>query len=362
MYDLTVIVPTFNERSNVRPLFELLEKALSSVSWEAVFVDDDSPDGTADEVRALAQERPNLRVLHRIGRRGLSGACIEGILSSSSPYCAVIDADLQHDETRLPVMLSLLQDDPSLDVVIGSRNVEGGSVGNGLSRIRKWGSDTATTITRRILRITATDPMSGFFMVRRASFNQVVTELQTSGFKILSDMLSASRGRWSISEVPYTFRTRHSGESKMDAAVAFEFLSLLLARLTGGMVSIRFVLFALVGFSGIFVQLAAVSLVLAGAPDQFLLAQTVGVFLAIASNFFLNNMFTYSDRALQGRELWRGLFSFYLVCSFGALMNVGFAGLVYSALPLWAVASTAGAVAGAIWNFVASSLFTWRHS
>ncbi|RPE67429.1 dolichol-phosphate mannosyltransferase [Pacificibacter maritimus] len=360
MYDVTIVIPTFNERDNVRPLFELLQKALSGRDWEAVYVDDDSPDGTADEVRALAFDHANVRVIQRIGRRGLAGACIEGILSSTAPFCAVIDADLQHDETRLPVMLDKLQSDPDLDVVIGSRNVEGGSSGDGLSKLRKWGSDQATSLTRRVLKITASDPMSGFFMLRRLSFNQVVTGLQTEGFKILSDVLAASKGTWKTAEVPYTFRTRHAGESKMDAAVTLEFLSLLLVRMTGGLVSMRFIMFAAVGFSGVFVQLAVVRLMLAFMPDAFLLAQAAGVFVAINTNFFLNNLVTYRDRALKGKALLRGLFSFYLVCAFGALMNVGFAELVYKTVNNWALASLAGAVAGAMWNFLASSLFTWR--
>jgi dolichol-phosphate mannosyltransferase len=360
MYDVTIVIPTFNERDNVRPLFDLLSKAMDGRRWEAVYVDDDSPDGTADEVRELAQTCDNVRVLQRIGRRGLAGACIEGILSSTAPYCAVIDADLQHDETRLPIMLDLLQRDPELDVVIGSRNVDGGSAGDGLSKVRKWGSDQATALTRRVLKITASDPMSGFFMLRRLSFNQVVTGLQTEGFKILSDVLSAAQGRWKVAEVPYTFRTRHAGESKMDAAVTLEFLSLLLVRMTGGLVSMRFIMFGAVGFSGVFVQLAVVRLMLALSPDAFALAQAVGVFVAINTNFLLNNLVTYRDRALKGRAFWRGLLSFYLVCAFGALMNVGFAQMVHGAIDQWAIASLAGAVAGAMWNFLASSLFTWR--
>jgi dolichol-phosphate mannosyltransferase len=178
MYDLSVVIPTFNEKDNVRPLFDLLRAALEGRSWEAIYVDDDSPDGTAEEVRSLALEFDNVRVIQRIGRRGLAGACIEGILSSTSPFCAVIDADLQHDETRLTPMLDALQGDDELDIVTGSRNIDGGSSGHGLSRIRRWGSDRATALTRRMLNITASDPISGFFMVRRLSFNEVVTSLQ----------------------------------------------------------------------------------------------------------------------------------------------------------------------------------------
>jgi dolichol-phosphate mannosyltransferase len=357
---LSIVVPTFNEKANIRPLVALLDAALGDVAWEVVFVDDDSPDGTAKEVRDLARERGDVRVIHRIGRRGLAGACIEGILSSLAPVVAVMDADLQHDEKVLADMFALFQGDEKLDLVIGSRNVEGGSTGTGLSAVRKWGSDVATSLARRFLRITASDPMSGFFMVRRESFNSVVLNLQSQGFKILADMLSASRGAWKVAEVPYTFRERQHGDSKMDAAVTLEFLGLIVARLTGGFLPIRFILFLGVGFSGVFVQLAIVGLLLAGGL-QFDWAQAFGVFAAMTSNFLLNNMLTYRDRALKGvKALVRGLLSFYAVCSIGAVANVAVADWSYALLDNWAVASFIGAVIGALWNFVASALVTWK--
>lgn len=360
MYDLTVVVPTFNEKDNVRPLYELLTRALGERSWEVVFVDDDSPDDTAGEARGLASTKNNIRIIQRKGRRGLAGACIEGILSSTSPYCAVIDADLQHDETKLPAMLDMLTEDRSLDLVVASRNINGGSAGEGLSRWRKWGSDYATLLVNRALRVKISDPMSGFFMVRRQAFNEVVVSLQSEGFKVLADMIAASNSRWKIREIPYTFRQRRAGESKMGAAVVLEFLALLLARMTGGLVSIRFVLFVAVGLTGVFVQLAGVKFFLTFFDDSFIGGQMFGVVAAIASNFFLNNAITFRDRALRGTKLLRGLVIFYGVCSVGAVVNVAVAELFYSYAPFWVVASLLGAVMGAFWNFLASSLFTWR--
>ncbi len=358
--DLTVVVPTFNERPNIRPLVGLLDRALAGIAWEVVFVDDDSPDGTADEVRALGREDGRVRVLHRIGRRGLAGATIEGMLSSIAPVVAVMDADLQHDETRLPAMFAILRDDPATDIVVASRNVAGGSAAGGFSALRKWGSDRATALARRFLKVTATDPMSGFFMLRRERFNEVVTQLQPEGFKVLLDMLSSSRGRWRVAEVPYDFRARRFGTSKMDSAVAFEFLALVVARATGGLVSIRFVLFALVGLTGVFVQLAVVRAMLWFATDVFILAQAAGVFVAMTTNFLLNNLLTYSDRALKGAALIRGLLSFYAVCAIGAVANVGVAEAVFAVLPQPEIASFCGAVVGAVWNFLASSAYTWK--
>ena len=355
--DLSVVVPTFNERANIRPLVAHLAAALEGIAWEMIFVDDDSPDGTAAEVRDVAREDPRVRLHHRIGRRGLSGACIEGILSSIAPLVAVMDADLQHDEALLPRMVQAMADDPGLDLVIGSRHVEGGTVGGGLSGVRKWGSDRAGALARRALRITATDPMSGFFMVRRTAFNTVVLDLQTQGFKILADMLSASAGRWRVQELPYTFRPRVAGESKLDGAVTLEFLGLLVARLTGGLLPIRFVLFLMVGMTGVVVQLATVRLALG---DGFGVAQALGVFAAMTTNFLLNNNLTWRDRRLKGRAFLRGLVSFYAVCSLGAVANVGVADWVFALVPNWVLASLAGAGIGALWNFWASLMVTWR--
>lgn len=358
--ELTIVIPTFNERANVRPLVDLLTASLGDVAWEAVFVDDDSPDGTYDEVGALATENPRVRLIHRVGRRGLAGACIEGILSSTSELVAVMDADLQHDETKLAEMVARFRARPDLDLVIGSRHVEGGSIGNGFTAIRAWGSDLATGMTKQILRIKASDPMSGFFMVRRDSFRLVEGQLQTQGFKILADMLAAAKGRWQIDEVGYTFRDRQHGESKLDAAVTAEFLALLVARLTGGVLPIRMILFLMVGASGVFVQLFAMRLALSLGTDSFTIAQSIGVVVAMTTNFFLNNTLTYHDRSLRGAQMIWGLLSFYAVCAIGALANVGVAGAVYALLSQAEIASLLGAIVGALWNFVATALVTWR--
>ncbi len=357
---LTVVVPTYEERANIRPLFARLAAALDGIRWEVVFVDDDSPDGTAEEVRALAAEEPRVRLCHRIGRRGLSGACIEGILSSAAPVVAVIDADLQHDEGLLPRMFRALEADAGLHLVIGSRHVGDGSAAGGFSALRHWGSERANALARRLLGIRVSDPMSGFFMLRREAFNEVALDLQKQGFKLLADMLSASSGRWRVLELPYTFRARAAGSSKLDGAVALEFLGLLVARLTGGLLPVRFVLFLMVGASGVLVQLAAVRLLMAAAGLSFGLAQPLGVFTAMTTNFTLNNAITWRDRRLRGRAFWRGLLSFYAVCSIGAVTNVGVADAIFAVLPNWAVASLAGAAVGALWNFWASLIVTWR--
>lgn len=357
---LTIVVPCFNERANVRPLVALLNKALVGITWDVLFVDDDSPDGTAAEVFDLAATDSRVRLLHRIGRRGLAGACIEGILSAISPLIAVIDGDLQHDETKLAAMFAAFAANPKLDMAIGSRFTDGGAVKGGLSALRAWGSNLATHLARRFLKITASDPMSGFFMIRRQRFNQVVLGLQTQGFKILADILAASQGRWTITEIGYEFRNRQFGESKMDAAVTMEFLGLIVTRMLGGFLPIRFILFAAVGVSGVLVQLLAVQAAFLVGVSSFVIAQSIGVWVAMTTNYFINNALTYRDRALHGRALIWGLLSFYGVCLIGAIANVAVADWVMLGAGHWLIASIIGALVGALWNFGASSLVTWR--
>ena len=355
---LAVIVPTFNERDNVTTLFRRLEAALAGVSWEVIFVDDNSPDGTWDVVRAMAREDSRVRCIRRIGRRGLSGACIEGILASSAPYAAVIDADLQHDERQLPKMLALLQG-AEADLVVGSRYIAGGSA-ESFDKQRASISALATEVAKRVLRVKIADPMSGFFMIRRDRFEQLAPQLSTQGFKILLDIVATARGDLRVKEIPYRFGSRLHGESKLDSTVALDFLGLVLAKLTGDVVSLRFLLFAMVGSTGLLVHLAALFVALEVFGLPFPEAQACGALVAMTSNFILNNFLTYRDQRLKGFSILRGLLLFYLVCSVGLFANVGVAFSVYDQEPIWWLAGAAGALMGVVWNYAMSGLFVWR--
>jgi dolichol-phosphate mannosyltransferase len=355
---LSVVVPTFNERDNVTTLYRRLETALAGLAWEVVFVDDNSPDGTWEVVRGLARQDNRVRCIRRIGRRGLSGACIEGILASSAPCAAVIDADLQHDETQLPKMLALLQSG-KIDLVVGSRYIEGGSA-DSFNKGRAGASQLATEVAKRALRVEIADPMSGFFMIRRDRFEQMAPQLSTQGFKILLDIVATAHGELRIQEIPYSFGSRLHGESKLDSMVALDFLGLVLAKLTHDVVSLRFLLFAMVGSIGVFVHFATLYIVLKGFDQPFAVAQGCGALLAMTSNFVLNNFLTYRDQRLKGFGILRGLLLFYLVCGVGLAANVGVAFSVYAQEPVWWLAGASGAVMGVVWNYAMSGLFVWR--
>jgi dolichol-phosphate mannosyltransferase len=355
---LSVIVPTFNERDNVAELYRRLAATLKDIPWEVIFVDDNSPDGTWQEVRLLAQQDRQVRCIRRVGRRGLSGACIEGILASGALYAAVIDADLQHDETRLPKMVGLLQSGEA-ELVVGSRYIEGGSA-DSFNKGRAGISAFATELAKRVLKVQIADPMSGFFMIRRDRFEQLAPQLSTQGFKILLDIVATAKGKLRTVEIPFTFGARQHGESKLDSMVMLDFLGLLLAKLTHDVVSLRFLLFAMVGSIGLVVHLATLFIALQVFNEPFAEAQASGAVVAMTSNFILNNFLTYRDQRLKGFAILRGLFLFYLVCSVGLLANVGVAFSVYDQEPIWWLAGAAGALMGVVWNYAMSGLFVWR--
>ncbi len=357
--ELTVVVPAYNERANVEPLIAKLTAALEGIAWEVIYVDDDSPDGTAQAAKAIGERDPRVRCIRRVGRRGLAGACIEGILSSSAPYVAVMDADLQHDETVLPRMLEALRS--GADIAVGSRYVEGGSSGEGLNAIRQWGSDLATNLARRGLGVALTDPMSGFFMVRRDVVEGIAENLSREGFKILLDIVATSRNNLSVVEVPFTFRERLEGESKLDSLVTAQYLGLLVSKATRGLIPIRFLMFALVGASGVAVHLAALYALFEVLALGFAWAQLGATMTAMTYNYVLNNAFTYRDKRLTGLSFWVGLLTFYLVCSFGTLANVSVATWIHGyneTIPL--IAGFVGALMSAVFNYAATKALTWR--
>ena len=354
---LSVVIPTKNEAENVEPLLRQLGVALAGIDWEAIFVDDNSTDGTPERITRIAQSDRRVRLIRRIGRRGLASAVVEGALASTTPIVAVIDADLQHDEKILPDLYRAIADGGH-ELAIGTRYAENGSTG-------EWAADRlkisrfATALASPIMKTRLSDPMSGFFAVRRDVLLEAAPRLSTVGYKILLDLVASHPRPLKVAEVGYTFSNRVAGESKLDEMVALEYLELLLDKALGRFVPVKLVQFGAIGLLGVGVHLALLYLALnlVGAP--FATSQAVAVIGAMTFNFALNNKFTYRDRQLKGFAWIGGLFSFYLVCSLGAVANVGIGSLVYEQFHGWWIAGIAGAIVGSVWNYVASSWLTW---
>lgn len=358
--ELAVVIPTYNERENVGPLIEALDRVLGTTGREYIFVDDDSADGTADLLRAISQRDHRVRVLQRVGRRGLSSACLEGMMSTAAPYIAVMDADLQHDEAILPRMLSLLKE-RGLDVVVGSRNAPEGSMGE-FAKERVQLSNLGRRISGMVTKVDLSDPMSGFFLVDRRFLEEVVHSASGLGFKILVDLLASATRPVKLGEVPYSFRKRLRGESKLDIRVGIEYLELILDKAVGSVIPPRFVTFSLVGLAGLVLSTLLLRLLLTLLHEDFTSAQALTALVAMTANFFLNNTLTWRERRLKGARLLLGLATFYAACSIGLIVNLRVARFAMDGGLAWYLAGAMGLVVGAVWNFGITSLVTWRRS
>ena len=360
--ELCIVVPVLNEAGNIARLVDRLDAVLDGIAWEVMFVDDDSTDGTRAAVAAIGARDKRVRLLHRIGRRGLASAFIEGAQASLAPTIAAMDGDLQHDEAVLPRMFAVLRDE-GYELAIGSRYVGGGGVGD-WDRRRAGMSNFATRLSRIVLRAPVTDPMSGFFMIRRDTFERAVRNLSAMGFKILLDILASLPTPPRLVELPYEFRNRTAGESKLDAGVLRDFVMLIADKLVGHIVPVRFLLFAGVGALGIAGHLVVLRLCLTPLALDFPTAQAIATACAIVGNFVLNNIFTFRENRLRGWGFLRGLLTFAAICSVGAVGNVGVAAFLFGPAvhSTWWLAGLAGAVMSLVWNYAVSSVITWRRT
>jgi len=355
---VSVIVPTLRESRNIPILTECLESVMGGFDWEVVFVDDDSDDGTAEVLVELARRNPRVRFLRRIGRRGLASACLEGMASSAAEYFAVMDADLQHDERILPQMVSALVDDPSLELVVGTRYAGSGGVGS-WSRDRRVISRVATAVGKIFLKTSLSDPMSGFFVLRRSVFEESVRRMTGKGFKILLDLVLSIGRPLQIREFPYEFRERRHGESKLDVVVALEYLYLLLDKSIGRFVPVRFILYVFAGLTGFVIHLAILGFLFRGQGMPFFTAQAIATLIAMASNFFVNNAVTFRPMRLRGGLFFAGLLCYVAICSIGAVGNVQVASYLFESKIPWWIAGATGALIGAVWNYAVSTHIVW---
>lgn len=359
--ELAIIIPTLNEAGNIAELYRRVRAAMGATAFEIIFVDDNSRDTTREEIAKLAAQDARIRLVHRMGRRGLSSACIEGMGASLAPICAVMDADLQHDEALLPRMLAMMHTEKR-DVVIASRFAEKALNMNAaaLSRFRQMMSACGNWLAAFVTRARLSDPLSGFFMVRRDVLNAVVPRLSGKGYKILVDIFASSPRPLSVGEIGYAFRPRHAGESKLDSMVLLEYVFLLADKTLGAVLPIRFVLFVLVGAVGVLVHFAVLAFVHRGLQQDFDVAQIAALLAAMLTNYVGNNWLTYRDRRLKGADFWKGLLSFYLACALGAFINFRIAEHLNQSGLAWQFAGLVGAALGAVWNYGVTATFTWR--
>ena len=356
---LAVVLPTLDERDNIAPLIARLDAALGGIAWEAIVVDDDSPDGTAAAARAISLADPRVRVIQRLGRRGLASAAIEGIMATAAPFVAVMDADHQHDPALLPRMLAAVADGAA-DLAVASRFMAGASTAAWGQPGRERHSALANRLARMLTGTELSDPMSGYFLASAERLRALAPRLSGIGFKILIDILATSRERLRVAEFPLAFVARAAGKSKLDRVIVFEYLVALYDRHLGRIVPTRFALFGTIGGAGILIHLAVLAGLYRGLGTAFVPSQATAAVVAMSFNFVLNNALTYADKRLRGpRALLRGWAKFCATCAVGALANVAVAGLLVGRGGHWVPAALAGIVVGAVWNYALSSRFVW---
>ncbi len=358
--DLAIILPTLNERGNLGPLVERIDRAIGTAAvWEVIIVDDNSKDGTADEARALALADPRVRVIQRIGRRGLASAAIEGFCATAAPYVAVMDADHQHDPALLPAMLAALKSSEA-EICVASRFAEGASTAEWAAPEREKLSTYANALARKITGVNLSDPMSGYFMLPAVTARALVPKLSGIGFKILLDLLATTEVPMKVKEFPLNFAARREGESKLDRAILFDFLAGLYDKSLGRVIPTRFALFGTVGALGVVVHFIVLTSLLFLVGHHFTFAQTGAVLVAMSFNFWLNNYLTYRDKRLVGAvALLKGWLGFIATCAIGGFANVAIASFLEDKGVFWVLAALAGIVVGSVWNYALSSRFVW---
>jgi dolichol-phosphate mannosyltransferase len=334
---LSIVLPTFNERENIRPIAMQLLTLEKVYDLELIFVDDDSQDGTANEVRDIAHHHPCVRLIRRVGRSGLSSAIKEGILDATGDVVVVMDCDGQHEPSAVARTVDTLQQSGH-DLVIGSRFHPEANI-HGLSAKRERNSKFANDVARYSLPRyrQLTDYMSGFFALRVDRCLAYVRDVDVSGFKFLYEMLAISKGRLRISEVPLTFMPRTAGESKLNIAVIWDLGVSILHTLLFRAIPRR-----AVGWS-------------------FEQAQIMAVVTAATSNYLINNVLTFRAQQLKGIFLLVGLLRFLMVTSLGMAANVGVSSAFFrqvSHQPLLAL--LAGIAVDFVWKYAASSRFVWN--
>lgn len=357
--ELAIVMPTLNEKSNIAPMVARLEEALGPNGWEAIFVDDNSRDGTSNEIRRIALADPRIRVIQRIGRRGLASAAIEGMCATAAPYVAVMDADHQHDPVLLNDMLAAVKSG-DYDLAYASRFAEGGNADGLSSKGREKGSKLANSLARKLTGTELTDAMSGFFLLRADQLRGQAGNLSGIGFKIMLDILATAEPRLRVKEVPLKFAERLSGESKLDHGVALDFVAGLFERYFGRWIPTRFALFGAVGGLGVFVHMAVLAALFGTSLVSFTWGQAIATMVAMTFNFWLNNLLTYRDKKLSGADgLFFGWLKFCATCAVGAFANVASASMLEAMGWTWWLAALIGIALASVWNYALSSKFVW---
>lgn len=359
--ELSVVVPSYNELKNIAILLKKLASLLHELQYEIIVVDDNSPDKTWDKVATLSKQDSRIRLLRRFDRRGLSSAILEGFSTARGKYICVLDADMQHDETKILDMIEEM-DRLNAEIVVGSRKVAGGGV-QGWTWQRRFMSWVGSCISRAVVSSKIKDPMSGFFMLRQDFFRRIVDLLNPRGFKLLMEIINAgNKLNPTIREVGYVFKDRQHGKSKLNSTVILDFFLSLYDIKLGAVVPFRVFMYCLVGLSGVFINMAALGFFVTVVKLTENSALLCAIFIAMLSNFVCNNLLTFRDYSFSlPSSFISGFIKYLALCSFGALINYTVSMFFFQKL-FWSIylSNLIGIAIAMFWNYVMNSKYTWK--
>ncbi len=359
LYNLSIVLPTYNEAENLPVICDRIARTLTFTDYEIIVADDNSPDMTWEIGIKIAKDSGNIRVLRRMLRRGLSAACIDAVQAAMGKFIVVMDADLQHDESLIEQLLQALKD--GADVALASRFATGASAHGLLSPFRKFLSLFGIRVASLVLGRELSDPLTGFFAIRRDVFLRLLPRLSDSGFKILFDLLYVDRSL-KVAELGFHFAPRLNGYSKLTASIIWQFVAYLGEKFTFGLVPARLVSFLAVGLSGVlFHFLTLLSYRHFISSEVFWHGQLFATLVAFLTNFMLNNALTFRDKQLRGYRYFLGLAVFAATSSVGILGNISVSGYLNSVGSQGlALSALAGILVDSIWKFVVAERVIWK--
>ena len=373
----SLIIPTYNERENLEELISSSTNILNKlkIKYEIIIADDNSPDQTWKVASELSKDFPSIRVIRRFRNRGLTPSVLEGMESAVGNILGVMDADLQHDISVLPQML---EECSSHDLVIGSRYTDSNTK-NSLSFLRKILSKSGTFFARVLLGLKISDPLSGYFLVKRDVFKELSSDINAKGFKILLQIVGRN-SNLKIKEIPYSFSERKKGSTKLNEEVAIDFLSELFSLRFKKKVSSRFVRYSITGLSGVFINLfgQSISHIILGVEpisytsNEFSLpgiSVAIGFSLSVINNFYWNNRWTFRDKKLSGiyANVW-GLINYFIITCVGFLIQFSvwrfLIGVFLNSFgysdKFTYLANLVGVLTATTWNYYVSKNFMWK--
>lgn len=359
MKSVSIIIPTYNEVQNIVPLVKKIGIALNSkINWEVIFVDDNSPDKTYEKIKSLKNDYSNIKVIKRLHDRGLAGAVLAGLSRCNHEQIVTMDADLQHD----PIFILELLDEMNkskASIVVASRFIKSSNITN-FHILREIGSKIMINFFNLFSSIKLSDPMSGFFVIKKDLFLKISKNLSTDGYKILADIILNIPNNVIVNQIPIDFKERNAGKSKMNLKVLWDLLIVIIYSFLKKYVPREYLSYIGVGMIGLSLHIFFLYFIYKMININFLISHFLATLIAIFVNYTLNNILTFYNNNLIGIKWLIGLFNYYVFCAYGIFISFAIAKTILSYELGWFLAGFMGAFTASVWNFTMSKFIIWH--